>query len=111
MKSKQEFADAFADEFTGFLLSAFTQNEKPDMTERGRFMNLRLKQVRPLLEKMYDFIAEIKPEPVKSSAETLVEDLLKVYPTLNAEGKEKMKERLRAAFVPAVNGKEKQHGK
>lgn len=107
MKTKQEFTDAFADQFAGFLLSAFTQNERPDMTEKGRFMNARLKEVRPTLERMWDFIAEVQPEPIKSSTEAMVEELVKIYPALNADGQTKVKERLRAAFAPAkeTNGK------
>jgi hypothetical protein len=107
MKTKQEFTEAFSDQFSGFLLSAFCVSEKPDMTEKARFMNNRLKQVVPTLEKMWEFIAEVQPEPVKSTAELVVDDVARVFPTLNAEGREKMREKLRALFAPAkeTNGK------
>lgn len=103
MKTKTEFVDAYADLFAGFLLSAFTQAEKPDMTEKGRFMNMRLKEVRPLLEKMHDFISEVKPEPVKTTIETLEAELAKQLSAMAPEAKEKCRERLRPLFN--TNGK------
>ena len=111
MKSKSEFTEAFANELAGLLLSAWTMKERGGSAEKGMFMMQRLESVRHTLEKMYDFIAEVKPDPIKGTAETLTDDLAVVYPTLNQEMKDKCKERLRKLFVPETNGKLTEKGK
>jgi len=104
MKTKPEFVEAFVYELSGMILASFTQAERPDMAEKGRFITVRLAQIRPMLERMHDYIAEAKPDPIKNSAESLTEELLKAHAELNDEGKKKMVERLRGAFA-AQNGR------
>lgn len=103
-RTKTEFVEQYADQLAGFLLSAFAHDEavKVDMAAKGRFMQQRLVSVRPLLEKMYDFIANepitlpAVPEP---SMNDQVNALLRKVGTLGSEQRKLVADKLAKAFA------------
>lgn len=102
MKSKTEFIDKFADQLTGFLLSAFVQDERNDQTMKARFMTRRISETRPLLEEMYRFVMEeAPPKPKEPPLDELVSATLAQYTLANDEVKKRVVEKFRVAFTPA----------
>lgn len=105
MKSKEAFIDAYANELAGQILAVFTQSERSDLATKGRFVLHELEKVKPLLEKMHDFIAEknqVLPAPLSIDDDT--EALIRRYGKSGTDDQKRVVERLRAAFTPNKNG-------
>lgn len=102
MRSRDEFADHFCDELAGLLLSAFTAEDstKLDYAGKGRFVQMQLRKVRPLLVRMHEY-AGGKPDAAEMATQ-----LAKLLPTCSRDVQESVKQTLRAAFAtPQANGK------
>lgn len=102
MRTRDEFADQFADELAGLLLSAFTAEDstKLDYAGKGRFVQMQLRKVRPLLVRMHEFAAG------QQDAGAMAAQLAKLLPTCSKDVQESVKQTLRAAFAaPQANGK------
>lgn len=106
MKSKEAFIDAYANELAGQILAAFTHAERSDLATKGRYIQHELEKVKPLLEKMYDFITE-KNQAMPAAPLSIDDDaeaLIRRYAKSGTDDQKRVVERLRAAFKPTQNG-------
>ena len=100
MKTKQQFVDEYADRLAGMLLMLFAKNESShlDAAQRGRWMQMEVDRVRPLLREMYGFINEEMPAIETNLAQHL-DAVIRHHKAAAPEEKKKIVEQLRAAFA------------
>lgn len=104
MKSKQDFVDAYADRLAGMLLMLFAKSENTnmDMAQRGRWMQMEVDRVRPLLREMYAFINEeiiITADGQIPTLDEQVEAIIRQHQKASQDVQKRVVERLRVAFT------------
>lgn len=100
MKTKQQFVDEYADRLAGMLLMLFAKSENThmDVAQRGRWMQMEVDRVRPLLREMYGFINEEIGQVVEPHIGQYIDAVIRHHKNGTPEVKKKIVEQLRSAF-------------
>ena len=110
MKTKQEFVAEYVDKLAGIMLTGFAQESQGTHDGKSKWIQMRLNDVRPMLEQMYGFITEEVADT--GGIDDQVEYLIRQYELVGSDTQEKVLRRLRQAFKPKGdnNGKVEANG-